>query len=436
MQTTDATDARQAVTASDSQEGGPVTDERPTSAAWRVAVGYLVVASAWIVLSDSAVSLLPHAWQDAAQSFKGLLFVAVTSAALYLITRAGVRRFTSQRAATERAQQYAQTIIESSPDAIVAFDESGVAVAVNAAAERVFGIGREVILGRSAADLADAQVDPGVARAILAGAAGEDMRDAEGLMCIKGGRRFWASASSAPLSESGGGVFVIADRSKEWRLERKAKRQADRLLDFDRRVAEAIEIDRQSMASGLHDGLAQTLAAAKLSVGLIGAATDDETRAATVDHVKHLLDNSIAATYALTYELFPPLLGYRGLGAALEWLVGRLDGDASCSWSFDGHDVEVDSATGAILYRVAAELARNVQKHSGAHNARIELTADDGVAVVTVSDDGVGFGRITNPEGTGLLAARLRLERSGGDLAVFSRQGDTSVVAQLPVGRD
>lgn len=409
---------------------------RPSGMAWRVAAGYLVVASAWILLSDRAVGLLPASWQDTAQSAKGLLFVLVTSGVLFVLLRAGARRFVEQRQETERAQEYAQSILESSPDAIVAFDERGVAVAVNAAAERVFGVSRDSIVGRTATDLAGSQVDDGVARAIIAGAAGETIRGAEGLVCVRGGRRFWASATSAPLTEAGGGVFVISDHSKEWRLERRAKRQAARLLEFNRRVAEAIEIDRQGMAAGLHDGLAQTLAAAKLSVGLLGVATDEETRAATVDHVTHLLDNSIAATYALTYELFPPLLGYRGLGAALEWLVGRLDGDASCSWTFEGHDVEVDSATGAILYRVTAELTRNVQKHAGAHSAHIELTADDGVAVVTVRDDGVGFGRITNPEGTGLLAARLRLERSGGDLAVFSRQGDTSVVAQLPLSRD
>lgn len=411
-------------------------NERPTKVAWRVAAGYFVLASAWILLSDSAVSLLPLVWQNDAQSMKGLLFVLVTSGALFALVRASVARFVTQRLETEHAKEYAQSILESSPDAILAFDERGVAVAVNAAAERVFGVGRDSILGRTSTDLAGSQIDEGVSRAIVAGAAGETIRDAEGLVCVRGGRRFWASASSAPLTEAGGGVFVISDRSKEWRLERKAKRQAVRLLEYDRRVAEAIEIDRQGMASALHDGLAQTLAAAKLSVGLIGVATDAETRASTVDHVTHLLDNSIAATYALTYELFPPLLGYRGLGAALEWLTGRLDGEASCVWSLDGHDVDVDSATGAILYRVAAELARNVQKHAGAKNARIELTVDDGDAVVTVTDDGVGFGRITNPEGTGLLAARLRLERSGGDLAVFSRQGETRVVAQLPMGRD
>lgn len=413
-----------------------MTNGTPTTPAWRVATGYLVVAGAWILLSDRAVTLLPEALHDPAQSLKGLLFVVVTSVALWVLVRASVGRFMAQRRETERAQEYAHSILESSPDAILAFDEQGIAVAVNAAAERVFGVGRDSILGRTASALASSQVDDGVARAIVAGAAGETIRDAEGLVCVRGGRRFWASASSAPLTDAGGGVFVISDRSKEWRLERKAKRQSERLLEYDRRVAEAVEVDRQGMASSLHDGLAQTLAAAKLSVGLIGVATDDESRASTVDYVTHLLDNAIAATYSLTYELFPPLLGYRGLGAALEWLAGRLDGEASCAWGFDGRDVEVDSATGAILYRVAAELARNVQKHAGARNARIELTADDGATFVTVRDDGVGFGRITNSEGTGLLAARLRLERSGGDLAVFSRQGETSVVAQLPRGRD
>ena len=82
----------------------------------RVVVIYLVVASAWILLSDAAVSLV---FADAAtisqwSMIKGMGFVVVTTMALYLVLRrewqARARAETALHASEERLQRIANTI--------------------------------------------------------------------------------------------------------------------------------------------------------------------------------------------------------------------------------------------------------------------------------------------------------------------------------------
>lgn len=399
-------------------------------AAARIALGYAAVATLWVLTSDYLVSLLPSAAQAAAQSFKGVGFVVVTAGALSVLVRGQAGLLLRREREARHATEYAAAILESSPDAIVAFGPTGTVISVNAAAERILGVSRAELIGRSAEDIARGQQDPDVRDAILAGAAGGSFRDAEGCIRIAGGRRFWASASAAPLGDSGGGVFVVADRTREWLLARRAQRQADRLVQHERKVAAAIETERREIASSLHDGLSQTLAATKMAVGRLGATSQGPERTAQTRYVTGLVDASLAATQALTNEIYPPLLAYKGLGAALEWLAEGLDG-LSCGWTMTGADEIVDADTGAILYRAVTEIVENVVKHSGAAHASVELAVDDDVVRVSVTDDGVGFDPATTPEGVGLMRVRFRLSKVGGDLDIESRPGRTVVTVSM-----
>ena len=59
------------------------------SAASRISLIYLLLASAWIWLSDSFVHLLPwpQGWEFQVQSFKGELFVVLTGVLLFWLIR-------------------------------------------------------------------------------------------------------------------------------------------------------------------------------------------------------------------------------------------------------------------------------------------------------------------------------------------------------------
>ncbi|MCX9078224.1 MAG: PAS domain-containing protein [Candidatus Methanoperedens sp.] len=94
----------------------------------RITVAYGVVAALWVIFSDGLVALLPLEIPAAAtliDILKGLLFVAVTTAALFAILSTELRkRVQAEHAAErsnelERAKQRVEAILNNSPDGIL-----------------------------------------------------------------------------------------------------------------------------------------------------------------------------------------------------------------------------------------------------------------------------------------------------------------------------
>jgi NarL family two-component system sensor histidine kinase LiaS len=71
---------------------------------------------------------------------------------------------------------------------------------------------------------------------------------------------------------------------------------------------------------------------------------------------------------------------------------------------------------------------RNASRHAEATVLRIVLTAEDGVAVVRVSDDGVGFDVAGLTVESGIATMRRFVEFCGGELRIGSTPGEGTVV--------
>src|SRR4029077_5938005 len=91
---------------------------------------------------------------------------------------------------------------------------------------------------------------------------------------------------------------------------------------------------REQIARTLHDGLQQLLVIASLNLERqlkrdreAGIAPSD-----SLSEAKHHLDEAIAAARSLNFELFPPVLQYSGLAAALAGLA---------NWTRDKHKLDV-----------------------------------------------------------------------------------------------
>jgi PAS domain S-box-containing protein len=111
---------------------------------------YAVVASLWILLSDKA---LPWLFDDPVQialagTFKGWLFVAVTSLSLFGLLQRARRREGERRALLEAAEARLRATLDTALDAVIVMDTDGCLVEFNAAAERCFGYRRAELLGR------------------------------------------------------------------------------------------------------------------------------------------------------------------------------------------------------------------------------------------------------------------------------------------------
>jgi PAS domain S-box-containing protein len=112
-----------------------------------IALLYAAVGAAWILLSDRALTLLFPADELArGQTLKGLLYVAVTAALLYLVTRRSM-------AAVRRSERLYRQMFETTTVALL-LDPADIRIEdANAAACAFYGWPREELVGKSLTEL-------------------------------------------------------------------------------------------------------------------------------------------------------------------------------------------------------------------------------------------------------------------------------------------
>jgi signal transduction histidine kinase len=94
-------------------------------------------------------------------------------------------------------------------------------------------------------------------------------------------------------------------------------------------------------------------------------------------------------------------------------------------------DAKGDPAAETAVYYVCSEAVANAIKHAGASAIAIDLQADRGSLVVTITDDGAGG---ADPSGSGLQGLADRVATRNGRLRVESPPGaGTKVTAWVPM---
>jgi signal transduction histidine kinase len=209
------------------------------------------------------------------------------------------------------------------------------------------------------------------------------------------------------------------------------------------RVVKVVEEERRRLARELHDGVAQTLANAAISIELVtrraktdvdGALVDlVDLRARLVDQQKGLRD--------ILFALRPLALEDGGLPAAVEALANRING-------INGSRVvtrRVESQRRlapeieAGAFTVIREAANNAIKTGRAANVAIDVYDETGAVVAMVEDDGQGFDVATVLQtyakrgSLGLLQMRESARLIGAQLSLDSSPGHgTKVRLRIP----
>lgn len=201
------------------------------------------------------------------------------------------------------------------------------------------------------------------------------------------------------------------------------------------RLVKAQEDERKRMANDIHDDSIQVMTAVGMRLETLRRHLPN-ANFTPFNELQEVVRSSIERLRHLIFELVPPSLEDRGLGAALR---DQIDG---WSWSEREIDVEIRDVFGGepsiesrtILYRIAQEALANVRKHSGASKVLIELTEDSGGYRLRVVDNGCGFSSTGNSIGhVGLTCMRERAEIAGGGFSLRSAEGDgTTIEAWLP----
>lgn len=193
------------------------------------------------------------------------------------------------------------------------------------------------------------------------------------------------------------------------------------------------EETRHRLARDLHDGVAQTLANAALSIELAQRRAESDVPAAMAE-LTDLRQRLVEAQQGLRDILFalrPVVLEQEGLSSAVRALAERLDGTAGTRVT--ARDVTSTRRLGleieAGTFHVIREAAGNAIKTGRAKAVAIDVKDEDGSVAALVEDDGVGFdvaatlhdyasrgslGLLQMRESARLIGARLTIDSSPG----------------------
>jgi len=194
------------------------------------------------------------------------------------------------------------------------------------------------------------------------------------------------------------------------------------------------EEERVEIARDLHDEVGPLLFAmtnfTAAARGLIAQGAHDAVPAQL-----HAIDTSVAALQTAVRDMLGRLRDTApepiDLADALGKLIRFWQGirpDLDFSMSVSAGPRMIQHRTGDTLYHVAQEAVSNAVRHGKPSKVQVNLSADDDMLTLSVTDDGSGT---PSPGGFGLLGMHERLAAAGGTLKLHQGQGWT-VTARVP----
>ncbi len=341
---------------------------------------YAILSISWIAFSDRALEVLvrdPHE-RELAQTLKGAVFVAFTSALLFLLIRRGergLRALGSELRAT----------IDSMADAVLVVDEGRRIVEANRAALQLCGVeSKDALLGpledwgrRFELRTVDGVVLPFERYASLRALTGDAHTRYDAILRRPDGTDVFVSVSASPVERSGGAplaVTVLRDVS------------AGRRLD---------EIREEFLSTAAHE-LKTPLAVIKAYAQLMQKREPGEAQALSVIQrqvdrlsrlVQHLLDTS-----RLRLDEGEGRRERFDVAALAAEVLDRMRPGAP------GHDIRLDAHPAVVVAdrerigRVITSLLDNAVRFSpdgGAVEARVEPNGEE--VTVSIRDRGLGI---------------------------------------------
>ena len=298
----------------------------------------------------------------------------------------------------------------------------------------------EQIIGASFRDFL-AEADRAPLRALLksAGLAGSKIQM---ILHAGNGAKIPVLISVRPLPRQGAEIatvgMVVSDMTETRRTEKL-------LRDLSRRLVQAQEAERGRVALELHDHITQLLCA--ILIRSQALANELSTRAEPAHReagkLHDLLGEAVAEVERISRNLRPSVLDHLGLvpalrgastefaertGVALKLTCGKLT-------------ARLPAEAELACFRILQEALKNVTQHARATRVTVDVTEQDALLQLTITDNGSGFDPDSPParrkekRGLGFRSMRERAIYVGGVLTVTSVPGAGTVVrVQIPFG--
>jgi PAS domain S-box-containing protein len=352
------------------------------------------------------------------------------------------------RVALDAAQARLAAIVDSAMDAVITVDEEQKILLFNRAAEVLFGVRRDQVLGSPLDRLLPARFRDAhrghIEQFGRTGVTSRRMGDVTILWALRAdGGEFPIEAAISQADEGGKRYFtvILRDITLRRQAEDDLKRQQQELRELSARVLEAREDEKAHIARELHDELGQLLTALKMDVSWLRERLPaDGEVASKAAEMGRLLDQTVTATRRISADLRPLMLDDLGLAEAARWLVEDFAerSGIACRMDMSGQELleDISKSVATAVYRAIQESLTNIGRHSQAKSAWVVFAVEDRWIFVEIEDDGRGIAPedLAKTRSLGLKGMRERIAHLGGSLEIArAPRGGTRLRLRVPL---
>lgn len=238
----------------------------------------------------------------------------------------------------------------------------------------------------------------------------------------------------ALLMSSGGAAYHFFKRKQQRELDETIIREKELR---NKAIIDSEEKERLRIARDLHDGVAQTMTAAKMQLESFMSHVKDTTMNPSLEKAFELIKEASVEVRAVSHSMVPNALLKSGLVAAVRDFVHRLGNDKiKINLLIHGLNDRLPENVETVVFRVLQELVNNIIKHANASEVTIQLTRDEKELNVMVEDNGNGFDttNVKTNAGIGLKNIESRVSYLNGYVEFDSLPGKgTTVVIDIPL---
>ncbi len=224
------------------------------------------------------------------------------------------------------------------------------------------------------------------------------------------------------------------------------KKLANRKLrELNERIFQTQEEECKRVSRELHDGISQTIAAARFSLETAQLKQQNNDNSTDeLNRTMQLICQIMGDVRSISHQLHPGLLEDYGLGAALEELGRDFSQRTDIKVKVTRLSIRniLSTEVKTALYRIVQESLTNIERHANATKVTISLKLIPDWLALEITDNGQGFdyqsydkdcvNKTQIYQGIGLRNMKERLSFYQGELQVSSFANGTSVLARIP----
>ncbi len=228
---------------------------------------------------------------------------------------------------------------------------------------------------------------------------------------------------------------ILSSKNEEINKQKTLKLIHDHEINTTKSYITWQENERQRISLELHDGVAASVAAIKLSLLKI---VEEHHPKLQLDHLLKTVDNTYDEIRTISHHLSPPRVVNTPFIDLIENYLKEIGSANSFQVSFLCNPRQeinlIPDEMKVEIYRIMQEVMTNVVKHANCNLVEIQFTGNNDHLNILIEDDGKGFNVNKTSFGIGLGNIKSRVLTLDGSIHIDSSVGRGSIInIDLPV---